>query len=80
MAELAIPHSSGGARRRDLEPTRRPFARMRSWPRSARLHVVVEPPANRVRAEVFEPHLMLAAALGMTEPPRRLETRRQVVE
>jgi hypothetical protein len=53
---------------------------MRSWPRSARLHVVVEPPANRVRAEVFEPHLMLAAALGMTEPPRRLETRRQVVE
>jgi hypothetical protein len=53
---------------------------MRSWPRSARLPVVVEPPANRVRAEVFEPHLMLAAALGMTEPPRRLETRRQVVE
>ena len=36
----------------------------------------VSPDTNRVQAEVFEPHLMLAAALGVTEAPRRLETRR----
>jgi hypothetical protein len=44
--------------------------------RSRRLPVVVEPPAKRVRAEVLEPQVMLAAALGVTEAPRRLETRR----
>jgi hypothetical protein len=44
--------------------------------RSRRPSVVVEPPANRVRAEVLEPQVMLAAVLGATEAPRRLETRR----
>ena len=41
--------------------------------RSRCLAVVFEPPVHRVRAEVFEPEVVLAVVFRVTEAPRRLE-------